>query len=102
MAHHTIKLTYNSTTDTVETDPDPIHLKVGDTATFTSAQGPVNILLLPAGHFSAPEFHSGDQPVSRLQAGPAKLCCGVVINGVVLGFPDHQRFGHQIFPDSTT
>lgn len=101
MAHQTITLTYNLATDTVTSDPETIKLEVGDTVEFTSAQGPVNILFLPVGHFSANEFHAGDKPVQRLRLGSAKVCCGVVVDGVVFGFPEHQRFGHQIIPDGT-
>jgi hypothetical protein len=101
MLHQTITLTYDLAADAVLTDPPTIALEVGDTVTFTSPQGPVNILFLPAGHFSAKEYHPGDQPVQRLQIGPAQVCCGVVIDGKVFGYPDHQRYGHQIIPDGT-
>ncbi len=101
MAHQTITLTYDPANDAVRSDPDTIKLEVGDTVAFTSDQGPVNILFLPAGHFSANEFHPGDQPVQRLLPGKTKICCGVVIDGKLWGYPDHLRFGHQIIPDGT-
>ena len=99
MAHQTITLTYDPATDAVHSDPATIRLEVGDTVEFTSAQGPVNILFLPAGHFSANEFHLGDKPVQRLLLGPAKICCGVVVDGKLLGLSrpsavrpsDHSR-----------
>ncbi len=100
MTHHTIHLTYDQVNDVLHSHPDPITIAVGDSVTFTSSQGPVSVLFIPAESFSAGHFHSGDQPVRRLQGGPSNVCCGVVIGGKVWGFPEHNRFGHAIIPDS--
>lgn len=101
MAHTDVHLTYSPTSEDVKSDPEVIKIAVGDTLAFHSSQGPVNILFQTPGIFSAEKYSTGHPPVKVKKAAHGKFCCGVVIQGAVVGYPEHERFGKQVIPDGS-
>jgi hypothetical protein len=96
----TIQLTYDAKSGTVTSNPDPIRFRTGDTLEFVSPQGPVDVLLLPERLFSTSRYRTGSQPVTVLKAESCQICCGVQVDGTVVGFPETLNFGKTGVPDN--
>ncbi|MEP6535107.1 MAG: hypothetical protein ABJF23_07320 [Bryobacteraceae bacterium] len=93
MAVHTIALTYNLADGKVASDSKGIQIPVGDSLQFVSNAGSVRVLMLPESNFSVAEFRSGDYPLTAHTKGTFRFCCGVTIEGVMIGYPLHRDFG---------
>jgi|ERR1051326_8057845 hypothetical protein len=93
MAEQTIKLSYDTANQTFTSEPPTVVLNVGDTVLFVSDQGPVNIKFDPPECFAAEQIVGGTVQVRIVKRAPARMPCGITINGATVGFPDHERFG---------
>jgi hypothetical protein len=98
MAQQTINLIWDPVTDDLAYQPDTIDLNAGDTLLFASGQGPVNLMFDPPENFAADSISNGTVQVRVLKRAPARICCGVVVDGVTRGFPDHVKFGVKTRP----
>jgi hypothetical protein len=96
---HNIKLFYEPIdgVDHVRADDvDTMHIRVGDELHFESDAGDVHVLMIPAAMFSAEEFRTGDKPLVVNASAAFKFCCGLKSGSTVIGYPEHQRFGHNV------
>jgi hypothetical protein len=97
---HNIKLMYEAKdgADHLRADADSWVIRQGDELTFESVAGDVHVLMIPGDMFSAEEFRTGDKPVVVNTSAGFKFCCGVKSGSTVIGYPEHQRFGHDVEP----
>ncbi len=95
MAIHEIELIYNAAEDTVISLDKGLVINKGDGVHFSSAAGPVRVLMIPNEQFSAAEFRTGDNPLVVGTDQGFQYCCGVTVNGKVVGYPEHRRFGSK-------
>ena len=93
MAIHKITLTYDADPENVTSNVKAVTIAVGDGMDFVSDAGPVRVLMIPGDNFSAGEFRTGDNPIVAKVPQAFRFCCGVNIQGKVVGYPLHQRFG---------
>src|SRR4051812_30402744 len=95
MARHNITLIYNAAENKVESKETGFKTQSGDEIVFDCAAGPVRILMIPNDRFSAAEFRTGDDPVVVNTDNNFSYCCGVVVDGHVVGYPAHRNFGNN-------
>src|SRR3954468_2936229 len=72
------------------------HVKKGDHLAFQSDAGPVHVLMEPGGPFSASEYRTGDPAIEVNAEQPFRICAGITVDGRVIGFPEHTRFGKEV------
>jgi hypothetical protein len=93
---HTITLMYDVAQQTVTTDAKSKSIQQGDALEFFCKAGDVRVLMIPPEKFAVAEYRSGDAPIVVGALERFKFCCGVNIDGVVIGYPEHQRFGDDV------
>lgn len=93
--HRIVHLVHNQADGTIDAK-EPIEVKEGDTIEFTSDHGTVNVRFTPAELFSASHFTTGADRIRVLKSGKARICWGLVVDGVVIGYPENERFGHNV------
>jgi len=94
MARHNIELIYNPVEDRLEFNDPGTLTQAGDELTFESGAGPVRVLMIPEHRFSAAEYRTGDAPIVVKDSFDFTYCCGLVVDGHVVGYPEHRRFGN--------
>ena len=88
MAEQMIKLTWDPVTNDVTSQPKTVDLIAGDILVFMSDQGAVNLKFEPPENFGVDQVVNGALLVRVLKRAPARITCGVVVNGVTHGFPE--------------
>ena|SRR5436190_1734950 len=98
MSIHNIKLIHEvvNGVDSLTCHAHSWHVKKGDTLAFQSDAGPVHVLMIPGEPFSAAEYRTGDPEIQVNTEQPFRICCGITVDGRVVGFPDHKRFGKEV------
>ncbi len=95
MSLNTITLIYDTTQGTVTAEPAAMKMLKGDGLQFVSSSGPVRVLMVPSESFSAAEFRTGDDPLTGITSGRFNYCCGVTIQGKVVGYPLNRDSGNE-------